>query len=225
MLRRAHPGTVALREIRHYQRCQAFLISMAPFQRLVKEICEESPYRQKDVYLRWQANALFMLQTSTESYMAGFFGDVNLCAVHRKVKTISHKDMILAIEIRGREHIRGCAAADVGGSNVGGYFALDRSEHRGLPRPAHKMDYIQQRDWAAELREKVAVGPKAVETSPKKGKGGGKSIQKTRRQRLVVRDAIHGITKSAICRFARRGSVERISGLIYEESRGVMKQF
>ena len=225
LLRWARPGTVALREIRHYQRCQAFLISMAPFQRLVKEICEESPYRQKDVYLRWQANALFTLQTSTESYMAGFFGDVNLCAVHRKVKTISRKDMILVIEIRGREHIGGHAAADVGGSNVGEYFASDRSECRGLPRAAHKMDYIQRRDWAAELREKVAVDPKAVETSTKKGKGGGKSIQKTRRQRLVIRDAIHGITKSAICRLARRGGVERISGLIYEESRGVMKQF
>ena len=133
--------------------------------------------------------------------------------------------MILAIEIRGREHIGGHAAADVGGSNVGGYFASDRSERRGLPRLAHKMDYIQQRDWAAELCEKVAVGLKAVETSPKKGKGGGKSIQKTRRQRLVVRDAIYRITKSVICRLARRGSVKRISGLIYELSRGVMKQF
>ena len=156
--------------------------------------------------------------------MAGFFGDVNLCVVHRKVKTISCKDMILAVEIRGREHIGGHAAADVGGSNVGGYFASDRSERRGLPLTAHKMDYIQQRDWAAELREKVAVDPKAVETSTKKGKGGGKSIQKMRRQRFVI-DAIHRITKSAICRLARRGGVERISGLIYEESRGVMKQF
>ena len=82
LLHQARPGTVALREIRHYQRCQAFLISMAPFQHLIKEICKESPYRQKDVYLPWQANALFTLQTSTESYMAGFFGDVNLCTVH-----------------------------------------------------------------------------------------------------------------------------------------------
>ena len=101
---------------------------MAPFQWLVRELCEDSSYRQKDLYLRWQANALFTFQTATESYMAGFFEDVNLCAVHRKVKMISRKDMVLAIEIRGREHIGGRASADVGGSNVGGYFASDASE-------------------------------------------------------------------------------------------------
>ena len=132
---------------------------MAPFQRLVRELCEDSSYRQKDLYLRWQANALFTFQTVTESYMAGFFGDVNLCAMHQKVKSISRKDMALAIEIRGREHIGGRASADVGGSNVGGYLASDASERKALPPAAHKTDYVQHRDWAAELREKVAVGP------------------------------------------------------------------
>ena len=87
---------------------------MAPFWHLVRELCKDSSYHQRDVYLRWQANALFTLQTSSESYMAGFFGDVNLCAVHCKVKMISCKDMVLAIEIRGREHIGGRASADVG---------------------------------------------------------------------------------------------------------------
>ena len=91
--------------------------------------------------------------------MAGFFGDVNLCAVHRKVKMISRKDMVLAIEIRGKEHIGGRASADVRGSNVGGYFASDASERKALPPAAHKTDYVQHRDWAAELREKVAVDP------------------------------------------------------------------
>ena len=32
-----------------------------------------------------------------------------------------------------------------------------------------------------------------------------------------------GITKPAIRRLARRGGVKRISGLIYEETRGVLK--
>merc|ERR1712010_38384 len=35
----------------------------------------------------------------------------------------------------------------------------------------------------------------------------------------------HGITKPAIRRLARRGGVKRISGLIYEETRGVLKVF
>ncbi|KAI5107423.1 histone H4-like [Silurus meridionalis] len=36
---------------------------------------------------------------------------------------------------------------------------------------------------------------------------------------------IQGITKPAIRRLARRGGVKRISGLIYEETRGVLKVF
>ncbi|XP_048537902.1 histone H4-like, partial [Triticum urartu] len=38
-------------------------------------------------------------------------------------------------------------------------------------------------------------------------------------------DNIQGITKPAIRRLARRGGVKRISGLIYEETRGVLKIF
>ena len=38
---------------------------MAAFQWLVRELCEDSSYRQKDLYLRWQANALFTFQTAT----------------------------------------------------------------------------------------------------------------------------------------------------------------
>ena len=45
------------------------------------------------------------------------------------------------------------------------------------------------------------------------------------RNRKVLRDNIQGITKPAIRRLARRGGVKRISGLIYEETRGVLKVF
>ncbi|XP_060938270.1 histone H4-like isoform X3 [Limanda limanda] len=51
------------------------------------------------------------------------------------------------------------------------------------------------------------------------GKGGAKRYCK------VLRDNIQGITKPAIRRLARRGGVKRISGLIYEETRGVLKVF
>ena len=54
---------------------------------------------------------------------------------------------------------------------------------------------------------------------PVAGKGGAK------RHRKVLRDNIQGITKPAIRRLARRGGVKRISGLIYEETRGVLKVF
>lgn len=57
----------------------------------------------------------------------------------------------------------------------------------------------------------------------KGGKGLGKGGAK--RHRKVLRDNIQGITKPAIRRLARRGGVKRISGLIYEETRGVLKVY
>ena len=61
-----------------------------------------------------------------------------------------------------------------------------------------------------------------------RGKGAGKGTGKggaKRFSRKVLRDNIQGITKPAIRRLARRGGVKRISGLIYEETRGVLKVF
>ncbi|CAI9535369.1 unnamed protein product [Staurois parvus] len=57
----------------------------------------------------------------------------------------------------------------------------------------------------------------------KGGKGLGKGGAK--RHRKVLRNNIQGITKPTIRRLARRGRVKRISGLIYEETRGVLKVF
>ncbi|XP_043912927.1 histone H4-like [Protopterus annectens] len=51
------------------------------------------------------------------------------------------------------------------------------------------------------------------------GKGGNKRLHK------VLRDNIQGFTKPAIHRLARRGCVKRLSGLIYKETRGVLKVF
>ena len=59
-----------------------------------------------------------------------------------------------------------------------------------------------------------------------KGKG-GKGLGKggAKRHRKIVRDNVAGVTKPAIRRLARRGGVKRISGLIYEETRTVLKTF
>ena len=65
-------------------------------------------------------------------------------------------------------------------------------------------------------------------TSEMSGRGkGGKGLGKggAKRHRKVLRDNIQGITKPAIRRLARRGGVKRISGLIYEETRSVLKVF
>nr|CAA62812.1 histone H4 [Diprion pini] len=58
-----------------------------------------------------------------------------------------------------------------------------------------------------------------------RGKGGKGLGKGGKRHRKVLRDNIQGITKPAIRRLARRGGVKRISGLIYEETRGVLKVF
>ena len=59
----------------------------------------------------------------------------------------------------------------------------------------------------------------------KGGKGSGRGKGGAKRHRKVLRDNIQGITKPAIRRLARRGGVKRLSGLIYEETRGVLKVF
>ncbi|XP_045408572.1 uncharacterized protein LOC123638789 [Lemur catta] len=140
---RYRPGTVALREIRRYQKSTELLIRKLPFQRLVREIAQDFK-----TDLRFQSSAVMALQEACEAYLVGLFEDTNLCAIHAK----------LSMSGRGK----------------GG---------KGL------------------------------------GKGGAK------RHRKVLRDNIQGITKPAIRRLARRGGVKRISGLIYEETRGVLKVF
>lgn len=55
--------------------------------------------------------------------------------------------------------------------------------------------------------------------------GKGQGLPKRIRRQLRKGGAIQGVTKPAIRRLARRGGVKRISGLIYEETRGVLKVF
>lgn len=96
--RRYRPGTVALREIRRYQKSTELLIKKRPFQRLVKEICQiEAPGRD----YRFQSTALLALQEAAEAYLVGLFEDTNICALHAKRVTIMPKDMQLARRVRG----------------------------------------------------------------------------------------------------------------------------
>ncbi|XP_050783970.1 histone H3-like [Gopherus flavomarginatus] len=145
---RYRPGTVALREIRRYQKSTELLIRKLPFQRLVREIAQDFK-----TDLRFQSSAVMALQEASEAYLVGLFEDTNLIVLFKFV-------------------VRNFVA--MSGRGKGG---------KGL------------------------------------GKGGAK------RHRKVLRDNIQGITKPAIRRLARRGGVKRISGLIYEETRGVLKVF
>lgn len=100
---RFRPGTVALREIRKYQRSTELLIRKAPFARLVREITQTYNSTPADGEKRWQAEALLALQEACEFYMVHLFEDANLCAIHAKRVTIMVKDIQLARRIRGAE--------------------------------------------------------------------------------------------------------------------------
>lgn len=96
---RYRPGTVALREIRKYQKSTDLLIRKLPFQRLVREIA----FNMK-TDLRFQSSAILALQEAAEAYLVGLFEDTNLAAIHAKRVTIMPKDMQLARRIRGERN-------------------------------------------------------------------------------------------------------------------------
>ena len=93
---RYRPGTVALREIRKYQKSTDLLLRKLPFQRVVKEIAQNFK-----ADLRFQTAAIEALQTAAEAYLVSMFEDANLCAIHAKRVTIMPKDIQLARRIRG----------------------------------------------------------------------------------------------------------------------------
>jgi len=93
---RYRPGTVALREIRRYQKSTQLLIRKLPFQRLVREIAQEFK-----TDLRFQSASIGALQEAAEAYLVGLFEDTNLCAIHAKRVTIMPKDLQLSRRIRG----------------------------------------------------------------------------------------------------------------------------
>ncbi|TFK18655.1 histone 3 [Coprinopsis marcescibilis] len=93
---RFRPGTVALREIRRYQKSTELLIRKLPFQRLVREIAQDFK-----TDLRFQSSAVMALQEAAEAYLVSLFEDTNLAAIHAKRVTSQPKDLALARRLRG----------------------------------------------------------------------------------------------------------------------------
>lgn len=88
--RRYRPGTVALREIRKFQKSTDFLIRKLPFQRLVREIADDVK-----MDLRWQASAVAAVQEAAEAFLVSLFGLAQDCAIHAKRITVLPKDIQL----------------------------------------------------------------------------------------------------------------------------------
>ena len=108
---RFRPGTVALRDIKRYQKSTDLLLRRLPFQRLVREITQD--WRPET---RFQAAALLALQEAAESYLVKIFEHMNLIAIHSKRVTILKKDFFLIVS----------------------HFRPDLKEHK-VPRP-HELD-------------------------------------------------------------------------------------
>ncbi len=92
------PGTVAICEVRKYQKNTDLLIRKVPFQRLVDKIAINL---KSD--LRMQSTAILALQEALEAYLVRLFEDTNECAFHAKHVTIMPKDIQLAQHIRGEK--------------------------------------------------------------------------------------------------------------------------
>ena len=98
--RRFRPGTVALRQIRKYQKSTELLIMKLPFQRLVKEVVF-SMFKER---YRFQSTALLALQEASEEFLVRMFEMINHIAIHPNRQTIMSKDMYLwdPLKIRWR---------------------------------------------------------------------------------------------------------------------------
>ncbi|KAM5329715.1 histone H3.3C-like [Glossophaga mutica] len=94
---RYRPGTVALREIRCYQKSTELLIHKLPFQHLMGETAQDFK-----TDLRFQSAAIGALQEASEAYMVGIFEDTSLCTVHAKCGTIMPEGIQLAYLVLGK---------------------------------------------------------------------------------------------------------------------------
>jgi histone H3-like centromeric protein A len=124
--RRWKPGSVALREIRRYQKSTDLLLAKLPFSRVVRFSPPPPPTtlslslsptlsnitapQVREIALnvlppgstmRWQSQAIMALQEAAEAFLVALFEDTNLCAIHAKRVTIMQKDIQLARRIRG----------------------------------------------------------------------------------------------------------------------------
>ena len=83
---RYRPGTVALKQIRQYQKSTDLLIRKLLFQRLVREIAADSEIITSPLCgkVRFQSAAIMALQEAAEAYLVGLFEDTNLCAIHTR---------------------------------------------------------------------------------------------------------------------------------------------
>lgn len=99
---RWRPGTVALREIRRYQKTTDLLIRKLPFARCVREVAQDfASMSSFPNGVRFQTQSVMALQEALEAYVVSLFEDTNLETIHRGRQTVAPKDLQLARRVRG----------------------------------------------------------------------------------------------------------------------------
>ena len=129
---RFRPGTVALREIRRYQKSTELLIRKLPFQRLVREIAQDFK-----TDLRFQSSAVMALQEAAEAYLVSLFEDTNLAAIHAKRVTIQPKDLVSVCSI---DAMSGCAGIGRTWADHGAHIC--RHWHGGCAASARNRGFV-----------------------------------------------------------------------------------
>ena len=99
--RRYRPGTIALREIRKYQRSGELLIPKLNFQRLVREIVQDECLNRKIDMKRVQSTALLALQEASEHYLVNLFKDSQIAAIHGNRVTVLPRDIQFVRYLKG----------------------------------------------------------------------------------------------------------------------------
>ena len=95
---RFKPGTVALREIRKFQRSTEILTKKAPFRRVLEQICREDADMSEQ--FRFQSDIVPLLQEAAQSHLIQVMEDANLCTIHAKRITVKPIDVQLARRVR-----------------------------------------------------------------------------------------------------------------------------
>ena len=103
---RYRPGTVALREIRRYQKSTNLMIPKMPFVKIVRKITQDEGKRVFEKDYRWQGAALLASQTAAEDYLTVQLEDANVCALHTKRCTVMPKDIQLVRRIKGETQVK-----------------------------------------------------------------------------------------------------------------------
>ena len=101
-VRKWRPGTLALREIRKYQKSTEYLIPKAPFHRLVREITQALA---PGLGYRYQSTALAALQEAVEVYAICLLSDAQIAAIHARRITVMPKDLHIVRRLRGEAEI------------------------------------------------------------------------------------------------------------------------